>query len=97
MDARVKDAVAVEVTTEQWTDGEVFAGLLEQIDDPITRIDADGAYDTREVYQPAADGGADLVVPPRANAVPWAADHPRTQALVAIAEQGLAAWKRATG
>ena len=49
MDARVKDAVAVEVTTEQWTDGEVFAGLLEQIDDPITRIDADGAYDTRAV------------------------------------------------
>jgi hypothetical protein len=97
VDAHVKDVVAVEVTTEQWTDGEVFAGLLEQIDDPIAQIDADGAYDTREVYQAAAGGGADLVVPPRANAVPWAADHPRTQALAAIAEQGLAAWKRATG
>ena len=29
--------------------------------------------------------------------VPWADDHPRTQALAAIAEQGLAGWKRATG
>ena len=97
VDAKVKDVVAVEVTTEQWTDGEVFAGLLEQIDEPMAQIDADGAYDTREVYQAAADCGADLVVPPRANAVPWAADHPRTQALAAIAEQGLAGWKQATG
>lgn len=97
VDANVKDVVAAEVTTEQWTDGQVFAGLLEQIDDPIAQIDADGAYDTREVYQAAADSGADLVVLPRANAVPWAADHPRTQALAAMAEQGLAAWKQARG
>jgi len=63
VDVKVKDVVAVEVTTEQWTDGEVFAGLLEQIDEPMAQIDADGAYDTREVYQAAADCGADLVVP----------------------------------
>jgi hypothetical protein len=37
VDAKVKDVVAVEVTTEQWTDGEVFAGLLEQIDEPMAR------------------------------------------------------------
>lgn len=93
----VKAVVAVAVTTEQWTDGEVFAGLLEQIDEPIAQIDADGAYDTRAVYQAAAGRGADLVIPPRANVVPWAADHPRTPALAAIVQQGLAAWKRATG
>ena len=96
-DAQVKDVLAVEVTTAQWTDGEVFAGLLEQIEDPIAQVDADGAYDTRAVYAAAAAHAADLVVPPRENAVPWAADHPRTQALAAIATHGLSAWKRARG
>lgn len=97
VDAQVKDVLAVEVTTAQWTDGEVFAGLLEQIEDPIAQVDADGAYDTRAVSAAAAAHGADLVVPPRENAVPWAADHPRTQALADIATHGLSAWKRARG
>lgn len=35
VDADVKEVLAVEVTTEQWTDGEVFAGLLEQIEGTI--------------------------------------------------------------
>lgn len=97
VDAQVKDVLAVEVTTAQWTDGEVFAGLLEQIEDPIAQVDADGAYDTRAVYAAAAAHGADLVVPPRENAVPWAADHLRPQALAEIATHGLSAWKRARG
>lgn len=97
VDAQVKDVLAVEVTTAQWTDGEVFAGLLEQIEDPIAQVDADGAYDTRAVYAAAAAHGADLVVPPRENAVPWAADHLRPQALADIATHGLSAWKRARG
>lgn len=97
VDAAAKDVLAVEVTTEQWTDGEVFAGLLEQIEDPIAQVDGDGAYDTRGVYAAAAKCGAQVAVPPRENAVPWAADHPRTQALAAIATQGLSAWKRAVG
>ncbi len=79
------------MTTERRTDGEVFAGLLEPIDEPIARIDADGVYDTREVYLV----GADRVAPPRENAVPQAAAHPGAQALTAIAEPGSAAWKRA--
>ena len=96
-DAADKDVLAVEVTTEPWTEGEVFAGLLEQIEDPITQVDGDGAYDTRGVYAAAANRGAQVAVPPRENAVPWAADHPRTQALAASATQGLSAGKRAVG
>src|SRR5512143_3602738 len=97
MDAEVKDVLAVEVTTEQWTDGEVFVGLLEQIDGAIAQVDGDGAYDPRGVYAAAGNGGAPVALPPRDNAVPWEADHPRTQALAAIAAQGLSAWKRAVG
>jgi hypothetical protein len=97
VDADAKDVLAVEVTTEQWTDSQVVTGLLEQIADPIGQVDADGAYDARSVYAAAAAHGARVAVPPRDNAVPWAPDHPRTQALAAIAAQGLPAWKRAVG
>lgn len=96
-DAEVKDALAVEVTTEAWTDGEVFQGLLDQIDEDIAQVDGDGAYDTRGVYDAAMERDATVAVPPRENAVPWEADHPRTQALATIAEQGLPAWKQAVG
>lgn len=95
--AEVKEVLAVEVTTQQWTDGEVFAGLREQIDSAIAQVDGDGAYDTRGVYAAAGKRGAPVAVPPRDNAVPWEANHPRTQALAAIAAQGLSAWKRTVG
>lgn len=97
VDADVKDVLAVEVTTAQWTDGEVFAGLLDQIEGTIAQVDGDGAYDTRGVYAAAAERGAQVAVPPRDNAVPWEADHPRTQTLAAIAARGLPAWKQAVG
>ena len=97
VDAQAKDVLAVEVTTAQGTDGEVFAGLLEPIQDPSAQVDADGAYDPRAGYAAVAAHGADLGVPPRENAVPWATDHPRTQALADIATHGLSAWKRARG
>ncbi len=97
IDADVKDVLAVEVTTEQWTDGEVLAGLIEQIDDPIGHVRADGAYDTHGVYTAARERGAKVTIPPRENAVPWTPDHPRTQALAVIAAQGVPAWKQAVG
>ncbi len=84
------------VTTADWTDGEVAADLLEQVEGPMQQIDADGAYDNRATYEAAMARGADRVVPPRATAVPWAADHPRTQAIKEISEQGLAAWQQRT-
>lgn len=97
MDADVKDVLAVEVTTAQWTDSEVLAGRLEQIDDPIGHVRADGAYDTHGVYTAAGERGAEVTISPREHAVPWTPDHPRTQALAAIAAQGLLAWKQAVG
>jgi hypothetical protein len=96
-DAEVKDALAVEVTTETWTDGEVFQGLLDQSEGDLAQVDGDGAYDTRSVYNAALERDAMVAAPPRENAVPWEADHPRTQALAAITELGLPAWKQAVG
>lgn len=97
VDADLKEVIGVEVTTVAWSDGEVFAGLLDQSEGRIGQVDADGAYDTREVYAAGMARGAAVVVPPRANAVPWEEGHPRTQALADIAKRGLSGWKHATG
>jgi hypothetical protein len=97
VDAHEKDVVSVEVTTEDWTDGEVFRELVGQVEGGIKQIDVDGAYDTREAYDVAAERGARLVVPPRENAVPWEKEHPRTLALAGIAEKGLEQWKKDSG
>lgn len=97
VDGHEKDVVGVEVTTVEWGDGEVFEGLMEQVEGPVEQIDGDGAYDTRHAYDVAAAHEARLVVPPRENAVPWEEGHPRNAVLAGIAEQGLAGWKRSAG
>jgi hypothetical protein len=97
VDADIRDVIGVEVTTTAWTDGEMFGGLIEQVAGAIEQIDADGAYDTREAYDIAAQREARLVVPPRDNAVAWVPTHPRTHALADIAQKGEAQWKRDTG
>ncbi|MBK5964889.1 IS5/IS1182 family transposase [Thiocystis minor] len=97
VDAHAKDVLGVAVTTPAWTDGDVFRELVEQVDGVIEQIDADGAYDTREADDVAAQHQAKLIVPPRENAVAWDVDHPRTQALAEIQGKGLAAWKKDTG
>ena len=38
MDTDGKDALAVEVTPEQWTDSEIFASLLDQIDGTVAPV-----------------------------------------------------------
>jgi len=96
VDSALLDVVAVEVTTPEWTDADVFEGLLEQIEGDIDQISADGAYDTGAVYEAARKRNARLIVPPRDNAVPWEEGHPRTEALAHIAEQGIKAWKKST-
>lgn len=97
VDEQVKDVVGVEVTTEDWADCEVLAGLIEQVEGTISQIDADGAYDTRESYDVAAQCGATLVAPPRENAVPWEKGHPRNEVLRQIEEKGVVVWKKESG
>lgn len=93
-DADAKDVLGLEVTTVEWSDSEMFESLIDQVEGNIEQIDADGAYDTRAVYDVASKRDAKLVVPPRKNAVPWEDGHPRSDALESIAENGLAEWKR---
>ena len=70
VDAAEQDVIGLEVTTLEGSDAERFGGRVGQVDATIDRIAADGAYDTREAYEVAAQRGGTLVVRPRENAVP---------------------------
>src|SRR5512135_2892728 len=48
LDADAKEVIGIEVTTQPWTDGEVFGGVREQVDGDIIQIDGDSAYAHRQ-------------------------------------------------
>ena len=84
--------------------GEVPA-LLDQITGEIASVTADGVYDGEPVYRAVADHqpdpAPDVVIPPRASAVPSTEDagarSRRDRHIRLIAERGRMAWQRATG
>ncbi len=65
--------VAATLTKSSEDDPATVPELVEQVDSPIRRFTADGAYDTRSVYELLGEvGTADIkiVIPPRRGAVP---------------------------
>ena len=75
--------------------------MLDQIDIPIARVTADGAYDGAPTYATIAVHGDDIeiVIPPRSTAVLSGEAGPlaqRDRHLEMIAEQGRLAWQKAT-
>ena len=72
--------------------------LLDQIDETIGQVTADGAYDGTSTYQTIAQhgDGVEVVIPPRSTAVPSGEPDPPTQRdrhLAMITEQGRLAWQ----
>ena len=94
--------IVAQTLTDQDTDDPSQVGpLLDQIDDPIARVTADGAYDGVPTYQTiAAHGdGIDVVIPLRSTAVASGEPGPlsqRDRQLEMIAEQSRLAWQAAT-
>ena len=71
--------------------------LLEQIDKPIDHLSADSAYDETPVYDVviAHSPGADVVIPPRANAVENdKAAMQRNRNILEIEEHGRMHWQK---
>jgi hypothetical protein len=103
VDADTHEVVAALVTTNGVGDGEVLPTWLDQIDDPIAQISADGAYDSHGCYHAIEARGARAAIPPREDAVPWPVTYEtpyaaqRNAALATIASQGRTAWKQAVG
>jgi IS5 family transposase len=72
VDAASGEIVASDLTTRRTHDCTQVPALLEQIDDPIASVSADGAYDTKAVYEAAHERGEGravrVLIPPRRDA-----------------------------
>jgi hypothetical protein len=94
--------VAQTLTDQDVDDPSQVGSLLDQMDNPNVQVTADGAYDGAPTYQTIAQhgDGIEVVIPPRATAIPSGElDTPtqRDRHLAMIAEQGRLAWQAATG
>lgn len=98
-----QEVVACVASTNAYSDGEMLADLLAQIEAPIASVKADGAYDARACYTQLAKRGIKAIIPPRKTARIW--QHGNTQAarldrdenLRAIRRQGTKKWKQESG
>jgi hypothetical protein len=92
--------VAAKLTDSDVRDHEPIPDLLEQINGPIDRITADGAYDQESIYSAARDRGASPVIPPRKTAAKSGGDPvlaERDAAIDRISEVGRTQWKKEAG
>lgn len=103
IDAETLEIRAIEVTGAGVGDAPMLPELLEQIadDQPIGRISADGAYDTRACHEAIAARNAIAVIPTRRNGRLWKEDTPGAQArndiLRTTRHLGRAIWRRWSG
>jgi len=96
--------VATTLTKSSEDDPSTVPKLLEQVTSPIRRVPADGAYDTRPVYEVLGEAGtADIkiVILPRRRAVPldgaegtWAQRNATLETIRKVGRQG---WQRESG
>ncbi len=102
-DADTGQIVASVLTSRDADDGSQVCPLLDRVDGSVVSFTGDGAYDRDDVYAEVAarHPDADVIVPPRANAVPCsaAATAPtqRDGHLRCITERGRMGWQRASG
>lgn len=103
MDTATSDIRAVEFTPSRDGDSPVLPDLLEQIsvDENISTVTADGAYDTRRCHTAILARDAVPIIPIRKNGRSWKEDCPaaiaRNDTLRATRYYGRAFWKRWTG
>jgi IS5 family transposase len=103
VDADTGRIVASALTDHNADDGSQVGPLLDQVHGLIASFTADGAYDRDDVYAEVAarHPDADIVVPPRSNAVlsdtAETAPTRRDRHLRCIAERGRMGWQKASG
>ena len=93
------EILAAVVTPNSTGDSEVLGELLDDIDDDIEQVSADGAYDRGYCYDYIDERGATAAIPPRKDAVIWVhgnrkgPKHPRDENLRRIRQVGRSQWK----
>lgn len=97
------EIVAAVFATNNFTDGQILPDLLEQIEDEITQVTADKAYDKRNCYEAIGARRARAAIPPQKRARIWqhanskADRHIRDENLRRIRAVGKKRWKEEVG
>jgi IS5 family transposase len=100
VDEATLEFVAVVVSTNDFKDSQILPDLLEQVEDEIYQVSADGAYDSRTCYDLIREREARAAIPPQKRARIWqhgntkAERHLRDENLRAIRRKGRREWKR---
>ncbi len=103
IDAATLEIRAMEVTDNSIGDAPVLPDLLDQIpiDEQISAVSGDGAYDTKACHEAIAERLAQAVIPTRRNAKPWKTNRrgaeARNEILRATRRLGRAIWKKWSG
>ena len=105
VDADTGEIVASDLTSRRTRDGARVSALLEQIDNPLAALSADGAYDVMGVYEEAQEKGEGrrvrVLIPPgrnaRLNPRPSPAQWERNQNILSIRELGRREWHKRSG
>jgi hypothetical protein len=100
VDEQTGEILAMMVTTNDVGDGQMLSDLLEQIEDEIEQVSADGAYDQKQCYDAVREREANAAIPPRRGAKIWhhgnrkAERHNRDENLRRVRKVGRKAWKQ---
>jgi hypothetical protein len=104
VDEASQQIVAVDLTHNDVGDQEHLPTILNKVPKGlnISRVTADGIYDTWGCYDAANDRGAETIVPPRKNAVDppdktGRKNHPRGHAIRECEDLGREEWKKKNG
>jgi hypothetical protein len=96
LDADAHEVTAVLITNKDVVDPRALPTLLKQVETPVERVYADGAYDSRECYKSLYQRGARAIIPPRKGSVVWKDEYlrDRNSNLRQVARLGAKGWKR---
>lgn len=105
VDAETGEIVASDLTSRRTRDGTRISTLLEQIENPVNALSADGAYDVIGVYKDAQEKGdgrrVRVLIPPIRNAQlnpsPSPAQRERNRNILSIRELGRREWYKSSG
>lgn len=102
-DEATGEMVAAVVTTNNFADSQVLEDLLEQVEDEISQVGGDGAYDKRNCYEAIRERKAKAAIPPRRDAKIWQHGNSKSERLIRdenvrrIREVGRKQWKKESG
>ena len=98
VDVKTKQALALLVTTDGTHDSRVFPELLRRTErnGKVSRVYADGAYDSSRVYELLEQKGIEAAVKPRRNSILDTPSEPRRRAVTQYKRLGHARWAKLT-